>query len=236
LAIELAGGDPRIVHVNELRSGRARFADHAAVLLPGGFSYGDALGAGTRLALELKAWFAEEMASAIRSGRPVLGICNGFQALVKACLLAGPPEASGGRRVTLAPNLSGRFECRWVTVAPQPGCRASWISELAEPIHCPVAHGEGRVAVSHPDVIHAIEERGLVAFRYVTPEGEPAEGRHPLNPNGSVNDVAGMCDPTGVVVGLMPHPEDHVVAWQRPHGGDGRRGSPLFEAFVDAAR
>jgi len=240
-AIERAGGRPVIAHVNELRSGQVRFGDHAAVLLPGGFSYGDALGAGGRLALELRTWFADELSEIAASGRPVLGICNGFQVLVKAGLLPGP--LGQPRRVTLTENEQGRFECRWVTLKVEPSCRSEWLSQIAgSMIRCPIAHGEGRVAVTEPAVADELE-RGSVAFRYLADGARPlsgseapAGGRYPMNPNGSVNDIAGLCDHTGSIVGLMPHPEDHVVPWQRPSGPEGGSGLALFEAFVAAAR
>ena len=203
-AIELVGGTPTIAHVNELRSGAVRIADYAAILLPGGFSYGDALGAGGRLALELRTWFADELAAAAQASRPMLGICNGFQVLVQAGLLPGP---MGGTT-----------------------------------IRCPIAHGEGRVAGSDDSAAARLEE-GLVAFRYLADGARPtsddpvaAGGVYPANPNGSVNDIAGICDDTGNIVGLMPHPEDHVLDWQRPSGPEGGSGLPLFEAFVAAAR
>lgn len=239
-AVELAGGDPRIVHVNRLRRGDVAIADHAGILVPGGFSYGDALGAGGRLALELRTWFADALVEAVAAERPVLGICNGFQALVKAGLLPGPMNAP--RRVTLTDNASGRFECRWVTLRIEP-VAGGWLGDLAGvEIRCPVAHGEGRVAASAPDVVDDLERRGMVALRYLAAGARsvagsgPASGAHPANPNGSVADIAGLCDATGTVVGLMPHPEDHVFDWQRPSGGPGASGRPLFEAFVAAAR
>ncbi len=247
-AVELAGGDPRIVHVNRLRSGEARIADHAALLLPGGFSYGDALGAGGRLGLELRTWFADELAAAVTAGRPLLGICNGFQALVKAGLLPGREP----RRVTLTVNANGRFECRWVTLRVEPGARPGWLEGIKGTlIRCPVAHGEGRLAVSGDP--GELDAAGLVAFRYLAagasgpgaadddPAGgdDPeaaAGGAYPANPNGSAADIAGLTDHSGTVVGLMPHPEDHVFDWQRPSGTPGGLGLALFEAFVGAAR
>ena len=235
LAVDAAGGAPRIVAVGELIARPRSFSRYGAVLLPGGFSYGDALGAGGRLALELRAWLAE----AARSGQPILGICNGFQALVKSGLLSAPEP----RSFTLAANASGRFECRWVTLRVEPGCRSGWLEPLrGSVIRCPVAHGEGRFAVSDPDVSTGLETAGRIAFRYLAsgsaggPETGPAAGAYPANPNGSDHDIAGLCDATGAVVGLMPHPEDHIVDWQRPSGPAGARGLALFEALVAAAQ
>ena len=238
-AVQAAGGDPRIVAVSELISRPGTLSRYAAVLLPGGFSYGDALGAGGRLALELRSWLGEELAGAAGSGRPILGICNGFQALVKSGLL----NDGEGRSFTLAANASGRFECRWVTLSVEPGCRSSWLEPLrGSVIRCPVAHGEGRLAARDPEVVHALEKAGRIAFRYLASGSaggngtDPAAGTYPANPNGSDHDIAGLCDATGTVVGLMPHPEDHIVDWQRPSGPPGARGSALFEALVGAAR
>ena len=241
-AVELAGGDPRIVSMHEIRTGAVSMSGYAGLLLPGGFSYGDALGAGVRLALELRTWLYGELADAVRLGRPVLGICNGFQTLLKAGLLGGSERPGEQRRVTLTGNAGGSFECRWVTLRVEPGSRSGWLGSLGGTrIRCPVAHGEGRVAVSDPEVVGLLEGEGRIAFRYLSGNGHGGEerlagGRYPANPNGSVADIAGLCDATGAVVGLMPHPEDHVVDWQRPGGPPGARGLPLFEVFVDAAR
>jgi phosphoribosylformylglycinamidine synthase len=239
-AIELAGGTAEIVHINQLRRGARALADYAALLLPGGFSYGDALGAGARLALDLRVYFEDALRDFVARGRPVLGICNGFQTLVKAGLLPEtPPDAP--RRVTLAENAGGHFECRWVTLQPNPEARAGWLQGLAEPILCPVAHGEGNVQVRDGETLEELAREGLVAFRYVDGDGQPAAGRYPLNPNGSAGDIAGLCSRQGNVVGLMPHPEDHILPIQNPlrdaPGAAGSRlGLPLFARFVAAAR
>lgn len=248
-AIEMAGGCPRIVHVNQLRRGDVKVSDHAGVLIPGGFSYGDALGAGQRLALELRLWFGHELSEVVAAGKPVLGICNGFQVLVKAGLLPGPlagDSVNSARQVTLTENSQGKFECRWVTLRVEPTVRSTWLQSIGDTlIRCPIAHGEGRFVSATDAVTDELETQGLVAFRYqncgaVSPDASDsiraAGGVYPANPNGSSADIAGICDQTGAVVGLMPHPEDHVLDWQRPSGNPGASGLPLFEAFVSAAR
>lgn len=237
-AIELAGGAPHIVHINRLRSGAVRMADFDALLLPGGFSYGDALGAGARLALDLQIYFSDAITAFVDSDKPVLGICNGFQTLVKASIL---PEGDGSvRTVTLAENAGGHFECRWVHLEPVKGARASWLGALDELIFCPIAHGEGNVQVQDGQTLADLEAEGLVAFRYVDAAGGRVDGRYPLNPNGSVADIAGLCNRRGNVVGLMPHPEDHILRVQNPlgngHAHPARLGLPLFTQFVAAAR
>lgn len=237
-AIEHAGGAPHIVHINRLRRGEVRMADFDALLLPGGFSYGDALGAGARLALDLQVYFADAIGEFVESGKPVLGICNGFQTLVKAGIL--PKMENGERKVTLAENAQGQFECRWVHLQPAANTRAGWISSLEDLIFCPIAHGEGNVQVHDAASLALLESEGLIAFRYVDRDGEVAQGAYPLNPNGSVADIAGLCNQRGNVVGLMPHPEDHILPIQNPLG-QGRNaplrlGLPLFEQFVVAAQ
>ncbi|MBN1955838.1 MAG: phosphoribosylformylglycinamidine synthase subunit PurQ, partial [Anaerolineae bacterium] len=141
-AVEAAGGRPTILHVNELRAHPAHLHDFAMLILPGGFSYGDALGAGRLLATDMRWLFQDELGRFIEAGKPVLGICNGFQALVKSGWLPGPPGED--IQATLTRNASNRFECRWVWLEPDPQSPCVFTRGLAERIHCPVAHGEGR--------------------------------------------------------------------------------------------
>lgn len=217
LALDLAGAEPSVVLANELTARPELLDDARIVVVAGGFSYGDALGAGRMLALDLTAAdggrLGERLRAFVASGRPVVGICNGFQVLTRTGLLAG----------SLGHNAGGRFDCRWVSLAAEPGCRSIWTDGIDEPIDCPIAHGEGRYV--HPDPA-ALAAAGQVALRYVSG-----------NPNGSVADIAGVCDETGVVLGLMPHPENHVVARQHPrHRQDPTTtrtlGLRLFEAAV----
>ena len=244
-ACELAGGAPHIVHINQLRAGAFSLSEYGMLILPGGFTYGDALGAGVRQALDLRVFFQDQLQEFIASGKPVLGICNGFQTLVKAGLLPGAgdkntgppprPKSTGQRDVTLTHNARGRFESRWVHLAVEQGAQADYLAQMVEPVFCPVAHGEGNFQVATGEALKQLEEGGLVAFRYVDANGERAGGRYPLNPNGSVADIAGICNPAGNVIGLMPHPEDHVDPIQNPLGGRGRLGLNLFRVMIGSA-
>lgn len=223
LACELAGGQPEIVHVNQLLAGERRLLDYHMLVVPGGFSYGDDLGAGTLWALDLRHRLGENVQRFVESGRPVLGICNGFQSLVKAGILPGGPSNENrepDRRVTLAPNESGHFECRWVYLQPNPQSACLFTRALEEPIYCPVAHGEGRVQVRDAATLDALVQQGAIALTYSTgidPRGERIPTGYPANPNGSVLDIAGLCNAAGNVLGLMPHPENHIFPWQHPH-------------------
>jgi phosphoribosylformylglycinamidine synthase subunit PurQ / glutaminase len=237
-ACELAGGAPEIVHINQLRRGERRLHAYQMLLLPGGFSYGDALGAGARLALDLQVYFHDELHAFVRSGKPVLGICNGFQTLVKAGVLPGEPATSerpAPRIVTLTENASGHFECRWVHLAVNRQATAGFLQEIDDLIFCPVAHGEGNFQVSGEGVVAQLAADNLVALRYVDAQGQPAGRHYPLNPNGSVADIAGICNAQGNVLGLMPHPEDHILPIQNPLGQTGRLGLALFQAMIRAA-
>lgn len=222
-AFRLAGAEPVTVPLSDLRAGVSGIGGYQILALPGGFSYGDALGAGRLLGLDLVGWFADQLYRAVDAGMPIIGICNGFQALVRTGILPGDQGRAG--TATLAENESGRFECRWVTLEPGPA--SVWTAELSEALRCPVAHGEGRFVAADLD---AIEERNGVVLRY-------GAGGYPHNPNGSVGDVAGITDPTGLILGMMPHPENHIHRWQDPlRGRDGTGGClPLFRAGVRAA-
>jgi phosphoribosylformylglycinamidine synthase I len=217
-ALSLAGADPEIVLARELAADPGRLDRARLAVIAGGFSYGDALGAGRMLALDLVAGLAAPLARFVASGRPLIGICNGFQVLARAGLLPG----------ALGHNAGGRFDCRWVELDAEPSSRCIWTAGITNPIHCPIAHGEGRYV--HPDPV-ALAAAGQVALRY-----------RGVNPNGSVGDIAGVCDPTGVVLGLMPHPENHVVARQHPRhrrdpsGTSAHLGLQLFRNGVRFAR
>ncbi len=221
LAVELAGGHPEIVHLNQLFAGERKLEDYGFLIVPGGFSYGDDLGAGVMWALALREGLGEQLEDFVASGKPVLGICNGFQTLVKAGVLPGGFEP---RSSTLTYNEQGHFECRWVTLEANQSSRSFWLSGLEAGIDTPIAHGEGRFLCDPATLAH-LEANNLIALRYSSDE-------YPANPNGSLSSIAGVTNLAGNVLGLMPHPENHVFAWQHPryHRGErGRSGLTLFE-------
>ena len=231
-AFALAGGDPHIVTLNALIESPARLADYRLVCVPGGFSFGDDLGAGKVFALHLRLSLGDALREHLDRGRPILGICNGFQALIKAGFFSAgfdaPPTA------TLTRNARAQFECRWVTLHPNAKSTSPWLSSLRTPIDCPVAHGEGRLVADPATALTLMGPQA--AFRY-TPTPDTDDG-YPGNPNGSLDHLAGITDPTGLVLGLMPHPEDHIHPFQHPDFHTGRRknpGLPLFEAGVRLA-
>jgi phosphoribosylformylglycinamidine synthase len=234
LAVEAAGGRPTIASVDSVARGEVRFRDHQMLLLPGGFSYGDDLGAGRLWSVQLKAGLGDRIKRFVDDGRPVLGICNGFQALVKSGILPGDASDDPVQRVTLTRNDSAKFECRWVWLRAEPDSPCVFTKELGDTlVHCPVAHGEGKVVARDDTVRQAIGAGALAALRYVAADGTAAG--YPANPNGSEGDIAGLTNPAGNVLGLMPHPEDHIFARQHPgfhRGARGNLGLALFEAGV----
>jgi len=223
-AFDLAGAKADRVHVNRLREDPAQLEAYQVLAFPGGFTYGDDLGAGTVLANELVCWLREQLHAFLDAGKLMIGICNGFQVLVKMGFLPNVAGLDGDRQATLAPNLSARFEDRWVRLrVGGHGCVFLRGDDLIE---LPVAHGEGRFLTRDQAVRDALETAGQVVVRYADADGRPTE-QYPDNPNGSPGGVAGVCDPTGRVFGLMPHPERHVLGvhhprWTRqgakPHG------------------
>jgi len=204
-AWELAGGAPERVHINQLIRGERRLAEFQILTIPGGFSFADSLGAGKLLANELSYRLQEPLHHFAEEDGLILGICNGFQALCRAGLL---PQA------TLFFNNSGRFECRWVTLQSVNGGTCLWTQSIDHLVELPVAHGEGKFVPASEEALRQFWARDQVVFQYVSPDGSQPD--YPLDPNGSVDHIAGMCNEKGTVFGLMPHPERHVLPWQHP--------------------
>lgn len=236
-ALELAGAVPEVFPVRHLYKSRRNWSDFQMLVVPGGFSYADALGAGRLLALDLTSYFAEQVESFLAQGKPVIGICNGFQALVKAGILPAGNGRKENPQATLTFNQSNHFECRWVTLKPV-SQKCIWTAGLTQPVRCPVAHGEGNFQVSEASIIRQLQDDDQIALTYIHPDGSPAGGEYPHNPNGSAMDIAGLCNPEGNVLGLMPHPENHVFPFQSPDrkSRETYSGLPLFINGVKFAR
>lgn len=204
-----AGAAVETWHVARLLGRLDVLASAKILTIPGGFSYGDDLGAGTILASRLGRVLGEALRRFRDRGGLLVGICNGFQVLVKAGLL---PGTGTGRCATLTHNDSGRFESRWVRLRPNPGISPYFLDD--EPIELPVAHGEGKF-VADPSTLEALEASGQVVLRYCDALGNPTMD-FPANPNGSIGAIAGVVDPSGRVLGLMPHPERYLDPLHHP--------------------
>ncbi len=231
-AFKKFGGNPKFVHVNELRNGSKSLRDFQVLALPGGFSYGDDIASGKILAVELMSFLKGEIAKFRDKGGIIIGICNGFQTLIRTGLL--PFGKMGVMDATLATNDSGHFECRWIKlklekskcVFLKEGSNIGWFS---------VNHGEGKF-FSSPDIIKKVEDKNLVTFRYVNEKGNSTQ-EYPQNPNGSLNAIAGVVDPTGRIFGMMPHPEKFVDITQYPNWRREKitkpNGAFIFEEMVN---
>ena len=220
-AFELAGAKPETVWTSELEEGSKRLDDYHILAIPGGFTYGDDLGAGRLVASELQHRMGDSLNAFLRKGRLVIGICNGFQILAKAGILPSG-KAGVGQEVTLAGNDSGRFEDRWVRLTSEFNV-CIWTQGIDEAFELPVAHGEGKFVPKDPTTLEHLLGFGQIVLHYSDPEGR--EAGYPWNPNGSVGNIAGICDPSGRIFGLMPHPERHVAATQHPRWTrEGRTG------------
>jgi phosphoribosylformylglycinamidine synthase I len=236
-AFAQAGASPVALHVNELLRRPRRLREASGLVLPGGFSHGDDLGAGTILGTRIRSRLVEEVRRLVDRGGVVLGICNGFQVLAKTGLVPGF-DGAVERTVTLARNESARYEDRWVTL--EVTTDRSVFLRPGERYEVPVAHAEGRFLPLDETVRARLHRDRQIALRYVGPDGaRPAA--YPWNPNGAVDDVAGITDPTGRILGLMPHPERNQLPWQSPrfHRGDAPRvpdGLRLFRNAVEHLR
>lgn len=204
-AFELAGAASSRVHINALISGEASLKDYDILVFDGGFSWGDDHGAGVLEAVRLRSNIGEALLEFIEDGKLVLGICNGFQAMVNLGLLPGFDGDYNTRQVALTFNDCGNFRDDWVTLLGNPDSPCVFTKGVTR-IELPIRHGEGKFYASS-EVIKRLIRNGQAVLQYATPQGAPAQGKFPFNPNGSIHDIAGICDSTGRVFGLMPHPE-----------------------------
>ena len=203
-AFERAGATPEFVHINRLLENPSLVQDYQILAFAGGFSYGDDIAAGKILANQITHHLKDVLHTFVAAGKPVIGICNGFQVLVKTDFLPGPLAGRTGQTATLTNNNSGRFIDRWVHLEPRQS-KCIWTQDL-QPLDLPIAHGEGKFIPATENIRQAMRDEQQIALVY-------ANGS---NLNGSVDDIAGVCDSTGLVFGLMPHPERYIESFQHP--------------------
>jgi len=216
IAFQMCGALTDLVHINELVRREKYLNDYQMLAIPGGFTYGDDIASGKILANEMKYSLGEEIEDFINNGKLVIGICNGFQVLVKAGILPG--INNNGIEATLSFNDSGKFEDRWTylraTSNEQRATKCIWTKALKNIIYLPVAHGEGKFIPKDKKILSALKRNKQIVFQYVDEKGKFTG--YPYDPNGSVEHIAGICDTTGRVLGMMPHPERHILGTQHP--------------------
>ena len=252
-SFRLAGGDPRRIHINDLIAGKPSLSEFDIIAVPGGFSFGDHIASGRVFANKLKHSLADELRKAVDRKIPMIGICNGFQVLVKLGILPGgqtptglaavPAEASFTQNATLTYNDSGRFEDRWCHLATDSASKCIWTRGI-DRIYLPIRHGEGKFIPRDSETLAAFKSNGQICLRYCTATGGApgvTEAAYPINPNGSVDHIAGVCSPDGLRFGLMPHPEAHMLATNHPQWqklglkGEGE-GIRIFRNAVELVR
>jgi phosphoribosylformylglycinamidine synthase len=229
-AYRLAGADADIVHLNEVLKGKCSIHDYDVLNFPGGFSFGDDLGSAKVLANKFKykkmesgKKFIDDIDDFIKNGNYIIGVCNGFQALVKIGLL---PNLNGNyeQEATLTYNDSGKFEDRWVTCRVNENSRTPFLNDI-DLIELPVRHGEGKLIFENDSIREEVRKAGLNCLTYVDKAGNPT-AEYPLNPNGSELNCAALSDKSGQVFGLMPHPEAFLSLYNHPNWGRLKRSNP----------
>jgi len=232
-AFEEAGAQAELTHVNKFIRGEKKLSEYGILALPGGFSYGDDIAAGKVLANELRSKLNEQIKEFIAAGKLIIGICNGFQILVKSGFLPGNENCR--QEASLIINDCGSFRDEWVGLKTgirgkgQGGSKCVWSADLPEEIYLPIAHGEGKFVVKDNKILNNLKNNGQVVFKYKD------------NPNGSVEDIAGICDATGRILGLMPHPERHIdirqhPRWEKSAGAKHGHGLLIFKNGVEYAK
>lgn len=227
-AWELAGAAPARVHLNDLLENPGQLHDFAALMFIGGFSYGDHMTSGHVLALRVKHRLREDLQKFISAGKLVLGVCNGFQIMVKLGLLPGLDGEYFKQTVSLMQNDCGSFRNFWVKLRFEAQSPCVFTRGL-DLMPLPIRHGEGKIFTLDESVLDRVESLGCVACRYADPLTGAATMDYPHNPNGSLHAIAGLCDPTGRVFGMMPHPEAYLYAENHPQWDVARQQGALPE-------
>lgn len=235
-AFDIAGGQADRIHLADLLNGSVKISDFQILALPGGFSFGDDIASGKVLANMIKYNLWGQLQEFIDAGKLVIGICNGFQAMVKMGMLPAFDGDYTTQEVTLTFNDSGKFEDRWVHMQGT-GSKCVFTKGIKS-IYLPVRHGEGKFVVKNPQVLARLKKDNHIVFRYADSEGNFAG--YPNNPNGSVDNIAGICDATGRVFGMMPHPEafqhrTNHPAWTREELPEEGAGMAIFRNAVEYA-
>ncbi len=207
------GSEVNLVHINQIVAGKISLTSYHILAIPGGFTYGDDISAGKILANEFKYKLTDQLENFIADRKLIIGICNGFQVLVKAGLLPEVNLKNGNQLATLANNDSGKFEDRWIYLKPV-SKKCVFTRGIEKLVYFPVAHAEGKFIPKDDTVLQELKENDQIAFQYANPDGELVS--YPWNPNGSIENIAGICDPTGRIFGLMPHPERHFHPTHHP--------------------
>ena len=213
-ALTKAGAVAERVHLNDIIADTAMLDGYHIFAVPGGFSFGDDVASGRILANRLRHKLGEPLKKFVNDGKLMIGICNGFQVLTKMGIL---PMFDGEfvQETTLTHNDSSRFENRWVNLKTDPGTKCVWLKGITS-LELPIRHGEGKFIAKDDAVLERLKQNGQVALRYISADGSPADGAFPANPNGAQDDIAGICDPSGRIFGLMPHPEANVHRTNHP--------------------
>ncbi|MBD3350507.1 MAG: phosphoribosylformylglycinamidine synthase [Candidatus Lokiarchaeota archaeon] len=232
-AFELAGAENvQRVHVNKFINNNDLLDNYQILMFPGGFSFGDHLGSGRVLANKFRYSLREELTKYIQDGKLIFGVCNGFQILVKMGLLPALKAEYYKQTVSLVGNKSGQFESRWITLKPHDS-KCIWTKGYNANLELPVRHGEGQFVVKNKEILKTLWRVKMIPFTYTLSE-------YPANPNGSIDDIAGICDETGRIFGMMPHPECHLFDYHHPEWTRGYKpeinGLKIFQNAVGFIR
>ena len=216
------GAEAELVHINQLKNKKKKLSSYHILAIPGGFTYGDDIASGRILANELKFNLKDDVSKFINDGKLIIGICNGFQVLVKSGLL--PEGNTFNQTTTLNLNDSCKFEDRWIYLKNNPQSPCIWTKNIKDVMELPIAHAEGKF-IADKEVIKSLGDNNQIVFKYVNAQGET--GSYPDNPNGSIDDIAGICDQTGRIFGLMPHPERFLTLNHNPRAQRLKEAKPI---------